>query len=80
MNDTMTRLALDFVKLRKEAGLSQQQVADLAGEPCRTFIAHIEQGRRAHINLEKIYTHLQVLFTAIKRKNSGLLDNNADQE
>ena len=68
MNVTMKRMIRDVVQLRRKAGLTQQQVADLALEPCRTFIAHLEQGRRERLNLEKLYATLHVLFTITKRK------------
>ena len=70
MNVTMKRMIRDIVQLRRKAGLTQQQVADLANEPCRTFIAHLEQGRRERLNLEKLYATLHVLFTITKKKRS----------
>lgn len=63
MNKTMKYLVRDLVALRTKAGLTQQQVADLANEPCRTFIAHVEQGRRERLNLKKLYATLHILFT-----------------
>jgi len=68
MNRTIRWMSRDLIKLREEAGLTQQQLADLAGEPCRTWIAHSEQERREHVNLEKMYAHLHVLFTLTKKK------------
>ena len=70
MNGTMRHVTRDILRLRKKAGLTQQQVADLANEPCRTFIAHVEQGRRERLNLEKLYATLHVLFTITKRKRT----------
>jgi len=62
MNMTMKQLVYDITELRKKAGLTQQELADLSGEPCRTFIAHLEQGRRDTINLEKLYSTLHILL------------------
>jgi transcriptional regulator with XRE-family HTH domain len=62
MNITMEHLVRDIKRLREGAGLTQQDLADLSGEPCRTFIAHLEQGRRETLNLEKLYATLHVLL------------------
>lgn len=64
MNVTLMAIIRDVKKLRRKAGLTQQQVSDLANEPCRTFLAHLEQGRRQRLNLDKLYATLHVLLMA----------------
>lgn len=57
-------LGWSIAAMRESVGLTQQEVSNLAGEPCRTFIAHLEQGIRPRPNLEKLYHLLHVLFKA----------------
>jgi hypothetical protein len=66
MDPTMRQLIKDVVLLRKATGVTQQEVSAMAGEPCRTFLAHFEQGRKTHVNLEKFYRVLHVFFNKAK--------------
>lgn len=62
MDKTMEQLVKDILRLRRRAGVTQQEVSIAAGEPCRTFLAHLEQGRKTHLNLKKLHDVLNVMF------------------
>ncbi len=57
----LKKLGERIKKLRKEAGISQEKLAELAGLD-RTYINGVENGRRniSIINMEKICTALEI--------------------
>lgn len=67
MNITTRHFGRDVKRLRLKAGLTQQDVADIADNGSRTFIAHIEQGIKEWINLEKLYPHLHAIMQEIAK-------------
>ena len=73
MDKTMAQVAKDVTKLRKSTGVTPLEIAILAGDPCRTFLMHLEQGRKTQLNLVKLYGVLQILF-----ERAGLLPSTAD--
>lgn len=69
MNETLRFLASDLLELREKTGLTQLEVTTLAGDPCRTYLAHLEQGRRKRLNLPKLQAILTIL---LKRKGTPM--------
>jgi len=72
MDATMRQLIKEVTRLRKEAGITQQDLSAKAGEPCRTFLAHFEQGRKTHINLRKFYGVLHVLYNPTRSEDQKM--------